>query len=206
MSSSKIFKPIDEAFIKQIDAFKNSPLSQKISDEMRLLSENGQKIVNYSLTVISIIIPFIIVAIIFAINVSQKSEIEIKESIIESISNYRKASIEFNKSGQGLISPFPISSQEDLKKRIENTLKLKSINSERVTILKFESEDASDMVVKNTAELRIKDFSLSNLNDFFVSILANEKMKVSSLNLSRNGKTETIEGTLDIVQYSKKRN
>lgn len=206
MSNSKIFKPIDEALIKQIETFKNSPLSQKISDEMRLLSESGQKIVNYSLTSLSIILPFIIVGSIFMINLSQKSEIAVKENIVESISNFRKATIEFNKSGQGLISPFTITSKEELENRIQSTLKLKAINNDRVSVLNFETEDASETIVKNTAQLKIKDFSLSNLNDFFVTILANEKMKVSSLNLSRNGKTETIEGTIDIVQYSKKRN
>lgn len=206
MSNSKIFKPLDEALLKQVEVFKNSPLYQKISDEMRLLSESGQKAVNYSLTIVGIIIPFIAIVILFAINYSQKSTIEVKEKIIESISSYKRASIEFNKSGQGLISPFTVSTQSDFEKRIDSVMKMKVIKEERVSVLKFTSEDASGSIIKNTAELKIKDFSLSNLNDFLVTLLANEKMKISTLNLTRNEKSETVEGTIEVVQYSRKKN
>ncbi|MDD0852293.1 hypothetical protein HBN50_04250 [Halobacteriovorax sp. GB3] len=202
-AKSKIFRPIDEALMKQVEAFKSSQSYQKISDEMRLLSEQNQKAINYTLTILSTVLPLVIVGALALTNVFQKSRIETKEELLSSIKSYRKGKAEFDSFSRSLLSPYKVVTKEDLRKRINAFSSLRGIDNKKITISTFESTLPSGTITKVEATLVVSEFSLKDLKEFLTSILANEKMKVQSLNLNRNAKTETVQGSIEIIQYSK---
>jgi len=198
-----IFRPLDELLFKQIDVLKKSPSYQKMSEQIASLGETQQKVVNQITTFSTIVIPFIIALVIFFLNSSLRSDIELKKDILTQIQSFQSHKIETESIGRRVLAPRTLSDKNALKKRIDRIVSRKSIGKDKITISDFNSNLASGGIEQVNAKLNFKKLTSTQFTDFLLALLQSEKMKVEEIEVNKDKKSKRLMGHLLVIHYGK---
>lgn len=201
--SKNIFQLLDQQIFAQIDTYKKSQLYQKLNDSISSFDDTAKNVSNKVLTTFALLTPIIIVILFNSSNNTLRHELEIKSEIYSLINSYQSKKANIEKLGRRVLSPQIITDKSSLQKRFDRVLTRKSIDSERVTISKFNQDSSLGSITKTTAKISFKMLSTTKLSDLLSSLLQSEKVKVSKLIIKRNNKTEQIKGSFSIVHFGK---
>jgi hypothetical protein len=199
----KIIKEIDDFIFKQIDNFKESQAKLKVDETLNALSEQQLKIFSQVSSYLIVSLPILVLLVFYFSNSMLKSDISLKNEILNEINYYNSKKSEVEASGRKIISPHKVLNMSDFKSRIDRLTQRKSINASAVRIANFEALEQSGNISKSEASLNIKEFTSKNLSDFILGLLQSEKVKIQEIRLKRNNKKNLISGNVKITHYGK---
>ena len=199
----KIIKEVDDFIFKQIDNFKESQTKLKIDETLNTLSEQQFKIVSQAGSYLVITLPVLVLLVFYISNSMLKSDISLKNEILNEINYYNSKKREVEATGRKIISPHKVLNKSDLDSRIKRLTQRKSISNRSVNIASFEALEQSGNISKSEASLNLKEFTSKNLSDFILGLLQSEKVKIQEIRLKRDNKKQLISGIIKITHYGK---
>ena len=201
MKEIVIMKKIDSLIIDLIDKFKDTPYHQKLIDSFSSSEESIQHVIKYFLMIFTVFIPLIIAFYFIYLSTSLRSNLEIKENIINSASNIIAQTQEIEKKSRTVFTA-PISSQSQLSSSLSSSLANAGINTSAVKISNFNS-DNDDTIQQTSADLKFTGLSSGNFFGFINSLTIRNKFKIEEINIRKNKVTNLLDGVLSISIYSK---
>lgn len=153
-----IFKLIDEYLFKQVELLKSSPATQKINEQLSVLTQNQQKYLNQFINIGILLTPLIVVSFIFFGNVSKKNEIETKQEIFDIINTYSSKKSEATRLSRDVISPKFIGTQKDLQRNLNAALSGAGVDFSKIELTFFDQTKPSSSLTQSRAQLRIQCF------------------------------------------------
>lgn len=203
MKDIQIMKKIDTFIFNKLDDLSNSAEFQKMTDAYANLDENIQEVIKAILMAIVIIIPLVIIFVFSTINSSAKKELDQKEKIIMTANELiQKSSLITNEERKILASNY-IDSQGGLKSQISNTLNMISVDSSKVQISNFDSEELDGLITKLKADVSFKGFSDQELFAMVNSIVSKMKIRIDEISIKKNESQNALDGIMTIYYYSK---
>jgi hypothetical protein len=196
-------KSIDLFFFRQVDNFIQHPEFQKISDFYSGLEEKVQEVVKIVLMIMTIGIPLLFLFIFFSINQSTKSDIEIKDKLIETANTLIQKKSLIKSEELQILSQKYIDSQRGLKNAIDAKLSLINVESTKVQISEFNTEDLDGLISKLSASLSFKGLTAEGLIALFSSLNARLRVKIDEVSIRKNELTNSLDGVMAIHYYSK---
>ena len=197
-----IFKKLDELLFAQVDKLRVSLTYQKITDQLITLNEKTQKIVNQLTALFIIIIPLFIVCVVLLGNCSIRSENKIKKEILVQLQLLSSQKHKVAALGQQTISTGKISSKNELQERLKSIMEQRGIDLNRVKINKFNQSGPGKSITTTDVKLGFSNFSITDLSNFLLDLLEQEKVKITGLNINRI-KDASLAGDIMITHYGK---
>ena len=195
------FYLLDKELFKAVNRLTSNSNFQRVQEEIASLSEDKQKILNYTLTFAFILAPLAIAFSMFITNMSMKSDLEIRKEILASIHTFDQKNNQAEALGRTTVSPFSTPDQAAFEKRIDKVLESSKIIKTKVTTKSFKQTPGE--ITKSEATISFKEFTTTNLFDMLIGFLNQERMKVTSLNIKKNTALNLLEGRLEVVRYGK---
>ena len=203
MKKLNIMKSIDLFIFKQVDNLLQHSEFQKISDSFASLEEKVQETIKVILMVLTISIPLIIIFVFYSLNVSKKERAEVKTQLIKTANTLiQKKSLIKSEELRTLSNKY-INSQRGLKSTIDSNLSLINVDSNKVQINDFNSEDLDGLISKLSAGLSFKGLTAEGLIALFNSLNAKLKIKIDEVSIRKNESTNSLDGIMTIHYYSK---
>jgi hypothetical protein len=201
---SALWKKLDESIFSQIDQFKTSQSYQKITQPLAGLDTTQQKILNYSLNVLIMIVPIFVISIMFLSNARLKSELKDKESIMDEIAIFSKKQGEIQNLSKQVISRGIVTSKSELQQHLINLLSTSEVDIANVIVDDFVDSASKESIIKVEANVLFKEFTTKNLSQLLFELLSREKVKISSLEVTRSKKSTFLSGQLRLLHFSRK--
>jgi len=200
MSKFSIMKPIDTAVYNNIEKLKEGSEYQKFLDNYNSWEDKSQNLFKAAILFVIVLIPLLCILAFTLFNFSKKSDLALKEDIIEtgniilstSVSAKAKARKYFSKS---------ITTKSDFERQISSALPRQGIDASKILIGEFSSDEV-DGVNEIRAQLKFTGISSQNLFGLFTTLGIRQKMKVEQINIKKNKVTNLLEGTLAILHFS----
>jgi len=198
-----VFKLIDEYLFKQVDLAKSSPVTQKLNEQLSVLSQTQQKYLNQAINLMILFVPFLIVLIIFIGNSNLKSEIETRQEIFDIIQSYtnKKASVEVM--GRSILSPRPVASAQDLQKNIASSLSRTGGDSSKVQVGFFDQLNPSSSIVHSRAQVKFKNLTMTELTGLFTVLQRDLRVAIEKMEVNVFGEEKLLRGFVEVSHYSK---
>ena len=203
MKKIKILKNIDFFLFKQADALIENSEFNKISEDYSSQEDKVQEIIKVILMVLSIGIPLLIIFIFFNINSAKRSQIQIKEDLIETANLLIQKKSLLTSEERRTLSAKYLDSQKGLKSTIKSSLSLISIESTKVQVSDFQSEDLEGLITKLSAKLSFKGLTSEGIMAFFNNLNAKLRIKMDEISIRKNEATNSLDGVMTIHYYSK---
>ena len=203
MKKIKILKNIDFFLFKQADALIENSEFNKISEAYSSQEDKVQEIIKVILMVLSIGIPLLIIFIFFNINSAKRSQIQIKEDLIETANLLIQKKSLLTSEERRTLSAKYLDSQKGLKSTIKSSLSLISIESTKVQVSDFQSEDLEGLITKLSAKLSFKGLTSEGIMAFFNNLNAKLRIKMDEISIRKNEATNSLDGVMTIHYYSK---
>lgn len=198
-----IFKSMDEAIFKALEDIKGQPQIQKLVDNTSTLPEEQQKILNHSLSIFVIILPILLTSFIFFQNITQKSEIETRELILEEVAEHSKKKNQLELTGRNIIGPGQISDLPDLQRLVRSALSSRGVMADSVTITDFNQTSVGDGLTQTLSTLNFMGLTTQELTGLIQDLTQRQKVKISALQVERDDSNELLEGSFEIYHFSK---
>lgn len=194
-------KSIDEALLVQVEKLKDAPLFQKIIEKYNSLEELEHIIANAILMFVTVLIPVIFTLIFYIFFNTQKNELILNESIINSASKIISQSMELKKQKQKTFGR-EITTQSGLKSMISGVLSSAGIDTAKVTIDNFEIFETAGINEIN-ATIQFKELSSNNVFALLQNLILTKKFKAKNINIEKNLKISLLSGSIDVIYFSK---
>lgn len=198
------FKNIDEFIFAKVDQLQSNPLFQELVAKYEQLDSKLQKVISFTSTILLIFLPLLIVLFLFISNFSLRSEVNAKKEIFQLINDINANKKTLESVEKNVVSPSKVGSRINLKERIINIMNKIGVAPEKVKIKNFAKPSGpTGQISKAEADLEFRDFSTNNLTQLMLQLLQFEKMKISTIEITKNQKKNSIFGTLHLVHFSK---
>ena len=198
-----VFKLIDEYLFKQVDLAKSSQFTQKLNEQLSVLSQSQQKYLNQALNLILLLVPFFIVIVIFFGNRSLRNEIEIKQEIFETINTYTNKRVNVDNLSKSVLSPRQIKSGPDLQSAIGMSLSRVGGDGSKVQVGFFDQINPSAAIVHSRAQVKFKNLTMSELTGLFSALKRDLKVSIEKMDINVFGDEKLLQGFVEISHYSK---
>lgn len=203
MKHLELSKKIDTFVFEKIDELQNQPEYQKIADSYSNLDENIQELIKTGLMALITVIPLIIFLYILNSNSSLKKEFTTKENVINVANELiQKKSIITNKERKILGTSF-INSESALKNKITSLFSMSSIDTTKIKINNFNSEELDDFITKVKSDIKFRDITSQELYAMLNTMTARGKMRVEEVSIRKSSSDNLLDGMLTIHYYSK---
>lgn len=201
MAKFQIMKSIDQGIMDQIDQAKETPGVQKLIEKYNILEDHEQRIANYILMAIPLIVPLMMILGFFIYSSSVKTELNEKEEIIEKVSKIiaKKAQM---RSYTTRVFGKGVNNNGAFKNKVTQVATRKGIDSGKIQVLDFDSIENYG-VNHMQAKLVFKGFSDKNLFDLMNGLFVSERFQVDNLNIEKNKGTNLLDGNFEISYYNK---
>lgn len=194
---------MDEAIFKGIEEIKGRPELQKIFDEVNALSEEQQKVLNYSLSILAILVPVLLTLFIFWQNASLKSDIETRQQILREVAENSQKKNQLELTGRNIIGPGEITGLPDLQRLTRSALSSRGVSADSVTITDFDQTSAGEGLTQTSATLNFSSLTTQELAALFQDLIQRQKVKVSAIQLEKSDQSKLLEGSFQIYHFSK---
>ena len=194
-----LFLKLDEFFFQKIDLLKTEGVFQKFDDLTANLNESQQKIIVQVITFTLVLLPYAFVAVLWWENFQTKKNLDIKKQIIDQIAMFDGNKGTLNNLSSNYLAPSPINSQVDLDNKIRNIMSQNSINTQKVSIEKFNTSSSSTNMTKIEADLKFMDFGTADFSNFVRGMIESDKFKITKISLDKKVETSLLQGTISIM-------
>lgn len=203
MAKLEVFKKIDEFLFMKIDELQNNPEYQKIADSYSNLEENVQEFIKVSLMLLVTLIPLLVFWIFFSSNSSLKEDLHTREQVIQ-VSNelIQKKAIMTAQERKILGSSF-VDSAGALKNKITSTISMSSIDTSKIKIQNFDSQELDGFIIKVKSDISFKDLSSQDIFAILNSLTTRGKMRVDEISVRKSAGDGLLDGMLTVLYYSK---
>lgn len=198
-----VFKLIDEYLFKQVDLAKSSPVTQKLNEQLSVLSQTQQKYLNQAINLLILFVPFLVVLIIFIGNSNLKSEIETRQEIFDIIQSYTSKKVNVEAMGRNILSPRPVSSAQDLQRNIASSLTRTGGDSSKVQVGFFDQLTPSSSIVHSRAQVKFKSLTMTELTGLFTVLQRDLKVAIEKMEVNVFGEEKLLRGFVEVSHYSK---
>lgn len=203
MKKIEIMKPLDEFIADKVDGLNSIPEFQKLSEAYSNLEESMQEIIKTVLMIATILIPLSIIFIFSSLNSGSREELNLKEEIINTANDLIQSQALVNLEERKILSTRFIDAQNLLKDQITNALAALSIDSAKVQINNFDSEEQDGLITKIKADLAFRGFSDQQVFAMTESLVSKQKIRIDEINISKKESSNSLDGVLTIHYYSK---
>ena len=203
MKNLKLMKTVDLFLFKQLDSLSQNSDFQKIIDAYTSLEEKVQETIKVILMLLSILIPSLIFILFYSINSSKRYEVQLKEKLIKTANSLIQKKSALKQEERSVLGNKYIATQNDLKNIINSSLSIISVDSSKVQINDFDSQDLDGLITKVQANLAFKGFSSNDLIALFNSLNAKLKIKMDEVSIKKNESTNSLDGVINTHYYSK---
>ena len=208
-----IMKNLDSFLFKQADTLVASAEFNKVSEAYSSQEDKVQEIIKVILMILTVGVPTIIVIVFLGLNNSKRNQIEVKEELIETANLLIQQRSLLSSEERRTLSSKYIDSQKALRSTINSSLNLISIESTKVQISDFQSDDLEGLITKASAKVSFKGLTSEGLMAFFNNLntslskeqklrrnescdLNAEKLANLSLTLAPNQQVLSVENSL----------
>lgn len=196
----KLFQKFDEATFKGVDQIKGTPQYNQVANSIEGLPEEGQKIVNQGLTYALSFLPVFVLAILFLLNASIRSNIAEKETLIKNISEFNGLRAKSSKIGNNLVGQTPLNGEGSLKGKLNSIARSYSLNSNALQVKEF-SNDRFGELIQTQATVSFREMSTPKFIGLLDSFLVQEKARLVDIKLTK--KNDTLDGSFSFVHYGR---
>lgn len=198
-----LFKTIDEAIFKQITAFRNSSFFEKVSEQVRDMSENEQLILNqiFNLSLYLIPIGILIGSIYFKYTLS--SELGVKKDIHQKIISIKESKLKLSRLTSSTLPRISILEKRELVDNINNILARRNIAANKITVDNFSFANTGSTVQKIEASIKFKDITTVSFSNLLLDIQKKFKASIKDLDVAKNETSRLLYGTMSFTMFSK---
>lgn len=198
-----VFKLIDEYLFKQVDLAKSSPATQKLNEQLSVLSQQQQKYLNQAINLLLLLVPFTIVLIVFIGNASLKSEIDTKQQIFNIINTYASKKANVDNLSRSILSPTAVKSGPDLQSAISNSLRRSGADGSKIQVGFFDQLNPSASIVHSRAQVKFKSLTMTDLTALFTTLQRDLKVSIEKLEVNVFGEEKLLRGFVEVSHYNK---
>ncbi len=198
-----VFKLIDEYLFKQVDLAKSSPVTQKINEQLSVLSQSQQKYLNQAINLLLFLVPFFVILVLFIGNSSLKTEIETKQEIFDIINSYTSKKANVDSLSRNVLSPRPVTTGQDLQAAIGSSMNSSGGDSSKVQVGFFDQLNPSSSIVHSRAQVKFKSLTMSDLTGLLTALQRDLKVSIEKMDISVFGEEKLLRGFIEISHYSK---
>jgi len=203
MKKLLIIKRIDLFIFEKIEQFQTTSEYQKISEAYSSLEESAQETIKVILMILTIVLPLFFILIFSSLNRQANKELSQKEEIIELANELIKKQALITLEERKILASKYIDSESSLRNDISNTINMMGIDSSKVQVSNFNTEELDGLITKAKAELSFRGFSNQDLFSMTNSLVAKLKIKIDEININKKESSNSLEGILTIIYYSK---
>lgn len=197
-----LFRYVDELIFKQIDLLKQSQPYQQTMNQLNSLNDFQLKVLNQAVSVLIISIPLVILLIVFFMNVSFNSQLQVKRDILTEINNFTSAQKQLQSLGKNIISGGAISRRKDFSSKVGNSLVTAGGERSKIKVIDFES-NPKDGIVKSIGVVKFEKLSTGVLSLFLGDLVDRGKFRISNLQVKKNLKDNVLRGQVEVHHYGR---
>ena len=197
-----IFRFVDEFVFKQIDNLKNSQPYLEAIRQMNSLNDFQLKIINQITTLVVVAIPLVIVLIIFFINLSFNSQLDVKRDILTEINSYTNAQKQLQALGRNIISGAGLNNKTEFTRQVTNSISTAGGARTNTRILDFDSKP-KDGIIKSSGVVKFSKLSTKVLSNFLTDLVDRNKFRVSNIVVRKNLKDNIVNGQIELQHYGR---
>lgn len=203
MAKLEVFKKIDEFLFMKIDELQNNPEYQKIADSYSNLEENVQEFIKVSLMLLVTLIPLLVFWIFFSSNSSLKGDLHIREQVIQVSNELIQKKAIMTAQEKKILGSSYVDSAAALKNKITSTISMSSIDTSKIRIQNFDSQELDGFITKVKSDISFKDLSSQDIFAILNSLTTRGKMRVDEISVRKSAGDGLLDGMLTVLYYSK---
>jgi hypothetical protein len=203
MKKIQIMKTIDTFIFLKLDELSNLSEFQKLTETYSNLEESIQELVKVVLMAIIILIPLLFIFLFFSFNSSAKKELETKDQIITTANELIQKKSLINTEERKILATNFVDTQNALQSQISNTLSMISVDSTKVNINNFDTEELEGLITKVKADLAFKGFTDQELFAMVNSMVSKLKVRIDEISIKKNETRNILDGIMTVHYYSK---
>ncbi len=198
-----ILKKIDLFLFAQAKKIEASAFAKKLRDSTSSLSEQNINLLSKFVNLTIILLPLFIVMYFAHSNISIKNELEIKEKVIGQIQYFNTNQNKILNMATKVTSSKSINSEDDLRLIISRIAKNKNIDRTKFSMSFFDRTQLSNAFFKTESTINFSNMSMYDFTTLLEELLDKEEMRITKINISRNNKTDSLDGNLRLAHYGK---
>jgi hypothetical protein len=203
MAKLEVFKKIDEFLFMKIDELQNNPEYQKIADTYSNLEENVQEFIKVSLMLLVTLIPLLVFWIFFSSNSSLKKDLHTREQVIQVSNELIQKKAIMTAQERKILGSSYVDSAGALKNKITSTISMSSIDTSKIRIQNFDSQELDGFITKVKSDISFKDLSSQDIFAILNSLTTRGKMRVDEISVRKSAGDGLLDGMLTVLYYSK---
>ncbi|MBT4790582.1 MAG: hypothetical protein HON90_03345, partial [Halobacteriovoraceae bacterium] len=170
---------VDQGLLTLTQSIKQSPQYQKALDQYNQLDEWQQSTVNYSLMLLTVIIPLMVCLIFFALYSKQKSYFESYDQIIVSASKIISTKSQLKKQSSKVFT-LNQQTQSALTNKITQLLNSSGIDADNVKVTNFDLQESAG-INEISALVHFEAFTAKNFYTLVDNLVFRNKYKIKEL-------------------------
>lgn len=205
MAKLQVFKSFDKAIFNKLDQLQQQPQYTKITDSYASAEDNIQEIIKAALMLIVTVIPLIFL-LFFANNSSLTSELETKENMMITANELIQIKQTINREEKNILGSTFIDSENAFKNKVSSILSLSAIDTEKVKVFNFSSDELDSGIVKSSADIDFKEFSSNDLYAALDTLVSKGKLRIDEVSIKKSQNTNLLSGVVTLIYFSKDTN
>lgn len=203
MADKSIFKEIDIAIDKQVEEVRSSNFFQSTADQLRAFTETEQRIINQFFSAIVLIIPLILLIGVFTFRTIQKSELETRLALQDSIISFKEGNVQLKTQEAGIITSAKIYEKSEFNKLLTDAISRFDIDSNQIKTDGFSRNNLGGSISRIQTDIMIDKFTNRALVGLLNELHRRFKVIITEINLERTSDTKFVSGKFTLEFYTK---
>jgi hypothetical protein len=196
-----LLKRADSFLFLKIDEFRKTPTYGKILETYAGLEDEQQKIAKWVLIALTIALPFLLVCIMWLSNSNFESDVDNRIALVERMQRIISDNGDIGGLASSVASPVSINSDSDLTGRLSSALSSSGIDLGKMRVSNFSAESVTPTLNRAEADFRFDGLTTEQLVSVFTSLIQSERFRISAVSITRNSKSNLLDGTFHGVHF-----
>lgn len=196
-----LLKKLDLLIFKKLDEFKNTANYAQLVDFYSNLEEEQQKLMKWLLLISTAVIPLAFILFFLSQNSTLQDNLDKRVDLVHTMQQIISQNSEIGGLSGSISAPNAIESEAALQTRLSNVLSSAGVDLGKIRINNFSSENLSESLLRSEADYRFDGLSTEQLMTLFTALMQREKLKISSVNINRNNKSNLLDGTFHGIHF-----
>lgn len=197
-----LFRRIDQALFERIDKFKQTPNYTPIQDFYNSLEEEQQKLFKGVVILLIFLLPLMGLGVVWWQNGVFRDNLEMRKSLVARANEIIGQSQSLQEITPQVFSMSPIDSQSMMTSRLSSLLSSVGVDLSKIQVADFETVTVSSNVMRSEAKFSFSNLSTDELMNIMTSMMAREKFRVPSVEITRNNDTQLLQGYFKAIHFS----
>ena len=198
---NNLVKRFDLFLFQKLDEVKNQASYGKSVEFYSNLDEDQQRIAKWALLSLTALLPMILVLIFWFQNNTLQNDLESRIELVDTMQEIITQNSEAGGLSLGLAASTPISSESEMQTRLSTALSRSSVDLSKIRISNFSMENVSETLVRSESDVKFDGLSTEQLMSLFTYMIQTEKFKISSVEITRNPRTNLLEGLFHGIHF-----